>query len=116
METTYDDLSRDVIKKIISKLDIDTKVKLGLIFKMNIPYEIETNISKCLQVPKTHNIDEYWCIQLGPHIFHDRSLYTIIHYYGFDAMVYLTTHAIKGMGTINFATHDGEYDFEEEID
>lgn len=115
METKYDDLSRDVIKKIVSKMDIDTKIKLRLIFKMKIPSEIETNISKCLQVPKTLNIDEYWCIQLGPYIFHERTLYTLSHYYGFGAIVYLTTHAIKGKGTINYATHDGEYDFDDEI-
>lgn len=117
MATTYDDLPRDVIKKIVSKMDIDTKVKLGLIFKLNVPQEIERNISKYLQVPKTYdNIEDYWFIPLGPLVFDKRTLYTLTHYYGFSDMVYLTTQAIKGMGTTNFATHDGEYDFEDEIE
>jgi hypothetical protein len=115
MSLSFCDLPRDIILKIISKLDIDTRIKAGLILKLKVPSRVVQEISRCLQVPETYpNIDDWWCIRLGPYVFpgeHEYRVYNLVHYYAFGSVVYLTTHAIKGKGTINYATQDeGEAD------
>jgi hypothetical protein len=112
MVTGYHHLPRDVTLKILSKLDIDTRVKLGLVFKLKIPQQVANEISRCLQVPSTYpDIDDCWFIKLGPCVFPNRDDYTtysLQHYHAFDSMVYLTTHAIREVGTINYSTHDSD--------
>jgi hypothetical protein len=117
MSLSFHDLPRDVILKIISKLDIDTRIKVGLILKLKVPSRVVQEISRCLQVPSTlPGLDDYWCIKLGPYVFPDDNeyrLYHLQHFYAYGTIVYLTTHAILGKGTINFSTHDVEGEFDE---
>jgi hypothetical protein len=118
MTSSFQDLPRDTILKIVSKLDIDTRNKLGLVFKLRIPVQIIDKISRCLQVPSTLiGVDDYWCIKLGPYVFPDRTTYTIQRYCAYGSIIYLTTHAIKGIGTTNYATqYDGVYDDSDDND
>lgn len=117
MSLSFHDLPRDVILKIISKLDIDTRIKVGLILKLKVPSRVVQEISRCLQVPETlPGIDDWWCIRLGPYVFpgkHEYRVYNLTHFYAYGTIVYLTTHAIKEKGTINFSTHDVEGEFDE---
>jgi hypothetical protein len=111
--SSFDDLPRDVIKKIVSKMDIDTKVRLSLIFKLKVPSQIIDEISKCLQVPTTYDgVDELWFIKLGPRVCSEYTTYMLQRFTANGLMVYLTTHAIMGVGTTNYSTQDveGEYD------
>lgn len=48
-------LPSDCVKRIISKLDIDTRIKMGLIFKLYIPEEVKEQISSRLQTPEQHH-------------------------------------------------------------
>jgi hypothetical protein len=115
--SSFCDIPRDVIKQIVSKMDIDTKIKLGLIFKMKVPDEITKEISRCLQVPGTlDGIENWWCIKLGPYVFPNDKEYTtymLQRFTAYGAMVYLTTHAIEAIGTVNFSTHDVEGEFDD---
>lgn len=117
MATTFNDLPRDIIKLIITKLDIDTRVKMGFIFTLKVPTHINSEISRCLQVPHTYpTVEDWWFIKLGPYIFpndNEYQRYHLTHYYGFGSMVYLTTHAILGKGTINYSTQDLESEYDQ---
>lgn len=119
MSLSFQDLPRDVVLKIISKLDMDTIIKLGLVFKLKVPTQVLNDISRCLQIPSTlPDIDDYWCINLGPYVFPDRDDYTVYklqHYYAFGSVVYLTTHAIKECGTINYSTQDAQGEYDEDV-
>lgn len=116
MSLSFCDLPRDVILKVISKLDIDTRIKVGLIYKLKVPLRVVQEISRCLQVPETFpDVDDWWCIRLGPYVFpdnHEYKVYNLQRFHAYGTIVYLTSHAIKGKGTVNFSTHDveGEYD------
>lgn len=41
-----ENLPRDLQLKIIQKFDMDTRIKLGMIRKLNLPQELKTQISK----------------------------------------------------------------------
>lgn len=117
MATTYDDLPRDVILRIVSKMDIDTRVKLGLIFKLKYPTQVIKKISNCLQTPTRFgdgNDDDWWFINLGPYIFpnnFEHTTYRLTRFHAYGTIVYLTSHSVRGQGTTNMSTHDveGEY-------
>lgn len=116
MSLSFNDLPRDIILKIISKLDIDTRIKVGLILKLKVPSRVVQEISRCLQVPETlPTVDDWWCIRLGPYVFPENNeyrVYNLQRFYAYGSIVYLTSHAILGKGTINYSTQDveGEYD------
>ena len=43
--TTWDDLPRDLHLRIIKYLDIDTRIKMGLIGRLRIPQSVENKLS-----------------------------------------------------------------------
>ena len=47
------DLSRDVWLTIVSKMDMDARIKCGLVFKLLVPQEVKTEISRVCQGPET---------------------------------------------------------------
>ena len=104
--TTFYDLPRDVIKRILSKMDIDTRVKVGMIFKLQVPTRVVTQLARCLQVPETYHDDElHWSkheIKLGPYIWED-STWQRYHLTRYDThnqpiVTYVTTHRQFGVG------------------
>lgn len=120
MATSYDDLPRDVTLKIVSKMDMDTKIKLGLIFKLKIPTQVIKKISNCLQTPTRFgdgNDDDWWYINLGPYVYPDNFEYTtyrLKRLRAFGSIVYLTSYtSLESEGTINFSTHEVEGEFDQ---
>ena len=102
--TTFYDLPRDVIKRILSKMDIDTRVKVGIIFKLKVPTRVVTQLSRCLQVPETYD-ELHWSIKLGPYIWEDSTWqrYHLTRYYTCNGSIVYLTHAILGTGTMNYS-------------
>jgi hypothetical protein len=47
------DLPRDVWLTIVSKMDMDARIKCGLVFKLRVPQEVKTEISRVCQGPET---------------------------------------------------------------
>jgi hypothetical protein len=102
------DLPRDVVLKIVSKLDIDTRVKLGIIFKLKRSDTLVNELSRCLQTPSSMpDTNDWWCINLGPCVFSQPDYYTRytlhrwVHNGSFE---YIVTHAIEHVGTVNYET------------
>ena len=47
----WDQLPRDLVLKIVKQLDIDTRIKLGIVVKMRVPENIKNNLTKVLSPP-----------------------------------------------------------------
>ena len=53
--TTYTDLPRDLQLKVISCFDMDTRIKIGMIFKLRIPQDIQNRLASVCSPPcSTH--------------------------------------------------------------
>lgn len=102
------DLPRDIVLNIVSKLDIDTRIKLGFIFKLKLPDTLVNELSRCLQVPSSiPDTNEWWCIYLGPCIFSHPDYYTrygLHRWVHNGAFTYIVTHAIEAHGTVSYQT------------
>lgn len=59
--TTYADLPRDLQLKVISRFDIDTRIKTGMIFKLRIPQDIQNRLASVCHPP----CSTYWDTEHG---------------------------------------------------
>ena len=59
-------LPRDVVLKIISYLDIDTRRSMGIISKLNIPCEIKSTLQAVTPHPRRLIYGDYSRVSLGP--------------------------------------------------
>lgn len=50
----FAELPRELVKCIVSKMDMDTRIKMGLIFKLKVPTAISEHISEKLQIPEQY--------------------------------------------------------------
>ena len=112
METSYEELPRDMILKIASQMDIDTKIRFGFIFKLKILCQVKKNLSNTLQTPTRFGdgYDDWWFINLV-----QMYIQIILNsQIAFGSIVYLFTSytSSEREGTIHFSTHDveGKYD------
>jgi hypothetical protein len=54
--TTYADLPRDLQLKVISRFDMDTRIKMGMIFKLRIPQDLKDQLASVCSPP----CSTYW--------------------------------------------------------
>lgn len=50
-------LPRDVQISILGKCDIDTRIKGGIIGRLNVPFALQAKLSECLHLPKCLDFD-----------------------------------------------------------
>ena len=54
--TSYTDLPRDLQLKVISCFDMDTRIKIGMIFKLRVPQDIQNRLASVCSPP----CSTYW--------------------------------------------------------
>lgn len=64
----WDDLPRDLQLQVIKRFDMDTRIRLGLVFKLHIPDHIKQVLRNKLKRP--HDCEHYSLVPLGKRRIH----------------------------------------------
>lgn len=77
----WDDLPRDLQLQVIKRFDMDTRIRLGLVFKLRIPDHIKKALRNKLKRP--HDCEHYSLVPLGKRRIHasDDSHWVYVLYY-----------------------------------
>jgi hypothetical protein len=85
-------IPNDIVLKIMSKMDIDTRRRLGIYCKLNVPLSFQKILTRCLMRLKCHT--NYALVELG-------SMYTLSRWNYMSLNVVLGTRRLETEYVVN---------------